>query len=101
MVVILATLSFEGLVFGGELAEQSFPKFEQPNEGDCSGFLDGVACFFGWIVEVAKLIFGTVVFLFNLVTFNVPGTPLFIKVVLSGGIIGSIVWCVATLIRGN
>ena len=105
--IVFLTLAFEGLVFGGEIASQSFPKPEEApascGEGDdaLSRIANCITSVVYGIVNTAKVIFGVVAFLFNLITFNVPGAPAYIRFPVGGIIVVGIVWSVAGLIRGN
>lgn len=101
LLIVVATLTFQAMLFGSELAEKSFPTLEEPEAGDCDGFLDGFACGVDYVVNFISVVFGVVAFFFNLVTFNVPGAPWFVRLLVGGAIGGSIVWSVATLFRGN
>lgn len=92
--VIVLTLVFEGLLFGEELAEASFPSFEQPEGGGFFDVLDAV-------LAIVQAIWGTVVFVFNLVSFNVPGAPWFVRAPIGFILGGGLVWSIATLVRGN
>lgn len=105
LAVVFLTLAFEGLVFGGELASQSFP---QPIDSGtaCSGTgLDLIAncvfAFFEGVLNVFRVIFGVVAFIWNLITFNVPGAPDYVRYPVGGIIVVGLVWSIAGLIRGN
>lgn len=85
----------EALIFGEELAQRSFPSFEEPTSTTAfGGFIEGV-------VGTVQLIWGGVVFFFNLITFNIPDAPWSIRLALSSILGGSLIWSIATLIRGN
>lgn len=104
LAVIVCTLVFEGLVFGDTLAEKSFPEFEEVEEtcaegGD--GFFAGIECFVAKVVFFLRVIGGVVAFFFNLITFNVPGAPWFIRAVIGTFMTAGIGWSVATFFRGN
>ena len=92
--VIMITLTFEGLLFGSELAERSFPSFDQPISGGFWGVLDA-------IIAVVQVIWGVVVFIFNLVTINVPGAPWWIRLPVAGVLGGGLIWAISELIRGK
>lgn len=94
LAIIILTLTFEGLLFGSEIADRSFPSYEEPQSGGFWGALDAV-------VAVVQVIWGAVVFFFNLITFNVPGAPWYIRVPIGAMLGGGLVWSLATLIRGN
>lgn len=94
LVVIILTLTFEGLLFGEELAERSFPSFEEPSS---SGFFAVLEA----LLSIVKVIWGTVVFLFNLITFNVPGAPWWVRLPAAGVLGGGLIWSIAILIRGG
>lgn len=106
IIIVLLTLTFEGLYYGSDLATQSYPAPSNIQTGSCGGGgLDRIACVIGgvfeFIVNVVKIIFGTVAFVFNLITFNVPGAPLFVRIPIGGMITLAILWSVASLVRGS
>lgn len=93
LAIVTISLVFQGLLFGQEIAERSFPTFEKPEEG-AWGALEAAG-------NVLLSLWGVVVFLYNLVSFNVPGAPWYARVIV-GGITGSaVIWSIATLVRGN
>ncbi len=89
LAIIALTLMFEALLFGDELAEQALPEFEQPD-----GILDA-------LIGIVESVWGMVVFLANLLTFNIPGAPFWVRIPLATITGGALVWAIATLIRGN
>lgn len=95
LAVIILTISFQALLFGDELAERSFPSFEEPEE--TGGFFGA----FDVIAAILKTIWGVVVFFTNLLTFNVPGAPTFIRVIVGSIMGGGLIWSIATLIKGT
>lgn len=99
--VVISTLAFEGLLFGSEIAADTFGDIVSPEEQDCSGFLDGVACVFTFIFDVFETIFAGIVFLFRLITFDVPGAPWWVKVPVAGLLGGGIILVVIQVFRGN
>lgn len=101
--VILCTLAFEGLLFGTELAEKSFPSFDAPAERNCGAlqFLCDTADAVAAAFAVIQGIWGVFVFFFNLLTFNIPGAPWFVRLVAGGALGGGIIWSLAGLFRGN
>lgn len=92
--IVLVTVAFEGLIFGAEIAERSFPAFDQPQSGGFFAVLDA-------LLAIVQTIWGAVVFFFNLLTFNIPGAPFWVRVPVGGLIGGGFVWSVATLVRGG
>jgi len=86
---MVTVLVFQAVLFGAEYAEAAFPEFEQPE-----GVLD-------IIQQVLSAIWGVVEFVFSLVTFNVPGAPFWIRVPIATYFGGTIVWSVASLVRGG
>lgn len=92
--VVILTLTFEGLLFGEALAQQSFPTFTEPSSGGFFGVLDA-------LLAIVQAVWGAVLFFFNLVTFNVPGAPWWIRLPVGGLLGGGLVWSVATLVRGG
>lgn len=102
LIIIIGTLAFEGLLFGDELAANSFPNFSA-FDSSCSGdgFFDGIFCAISKVIDFFGVILGCIAFFFNLITFNIPGAPLIVRFVV-GPILGTgIFWSVATLFRGN
>lgn len=99
--VIIGSLVFEGLVYGAEIAEETFAEFAEPEDRDCSGFLDGVACVFGFVIDVFQAIFAAVVFLFRLITFDVPDAPWWIRVPIATVLGGGLILVVVQIFRGN
>jgi len=108
VIIIVATLAFESLMFGNELAGSAFPPLAPVNFGACGGtgnaFTD-IACVlyqtFLVIGNVVLVFFGIVMFLWNLVSFNVPGTPWFVRLVIGSSFGGSILLIIAGLFRGT
>lgn len=96
LLVMTVVLVLQGAIFGAQLAEESFPEFEQPDSG--GGFFGGALDILGAIISA---IWGVVTFVFNLVTFNVPGAPWFIRVPVATYFGGTIVWTIASLVRGG
>lgn len=94
LLVMTVVLVFQGVLFGSEIAEESFPEFEEPSSGGFFGALEA-------LLAVVQAVWGVVVFVFNLVTFNVPGAPWFIRVPIATYFGGTIVWSLASLIRGS
>lgn len=94
VIVMVGALVFQGVFYGEEIAEESFPEYEQPNT---EGFWGAVEA----LTAVVNTVWGAVVFLFNLITFNIPGSPWWSRVVVSTYFGGTIFWSIATLIRGN
>lgn len=107
ILVVALTLVFEGLLFGSSIANTSFPAASSVDFGSCGnvGGLDLIGCVisnaFNAVVNVFKVIIGAVVFFFNLVSFNVPGAPWFVRMVVGCAIGGSIIWAIAGMFRGN
>lgn len=118
LMIIVATLAFEGLLFGTDLAAASFPTIESPSfdiqdcqDGTIPFFsqLDDIACVIGsaflfaakFLQAIFLTLFGVVVFLFNLISFNVPGAPWYVRLVVGSAFGGAIMWAVAGLFRGN
>lgn len=111
LVVISLTLGFEGLIFGQDFLASSFPPLLTVNPGSCgpvNNIVDAtfwIGCQIGQIVlfvgNVFLVIGGVVLFLFNLVSFNVPGAPLFVRFVVGTAIGGTLIWSIAALFRGD
>ena len=92
--IAIITYSGMGLMYGTEIAERSFPSFEEPQTTGIFGTLGGV----GAALQTA---WGAIVFIWNFVTFNVPGAEWWVRAPLSVIFGGSITWSIATLARGN
>lgn len=97
--VIMATFAFEGLVFGEELAEESFGEIEESTPGACSD--NNFGCIIDFISDLFSSIVGAVAFLFNLLTFNIPDAPWWIRLVLVGVVDGGAVLLIVSILRGN
>lgn len=94
LMTVIVTLTFTGLAFGEEIAQDSFPEFEEPEGGGFWGVLDA-------LTAIVQAIWGAVVFFFNLITFNIPGAPWWIRVPVGTALTGSLGWSLASLIRGG
>lgn len=94
LAIIVVTLVFEGLLFGEELENFSFPQFEEPTSGGFFGALEA-------LLSIVKVVWGAVLFFFDLLTFNVPGAPWYVRVPVGAILGGGLVWSIATLIRGT
>ena len=94
LVIAMFTYGGMGLMYGQEIAERSYPSFEEPASGGFFGALDG-------LTAAVQATWGMVVFIFNFVTFNIPGAEWWIRAPMTVIFGGSLVWSIATLIRGN
>lgn len=94
LAVIVLVLTFEGLLFGAEVAEMSYPTFEEPQSGGFFGALEA-------LLAVVQAIWGTIVFIFNLLSFNIPGVPWYVQVPVASILFGGLIWSIAELVRGN
>lgn len=119
LAIIVLTLAFEGLVYGAGIAQSSFPESTQVSFGGCSfepgggiPFLSDVGEAVGYIgcllgnafnlvVNVFKVILGTVIFLYNLISFNIPGAPGFVRLIMGSLLGGGILLTVVAIFRGN
>lgn len=113
LAIILAVLAFEGLVFGQDLAASSFPTPSDVDFASCTadgvwnaGFGFGfIGCVFQQVLNVIvnffKFLYGTAVFFFGLISFNVGGAPLFVRFFLGSIFGGTILWSLAGLFRGG
>lgn len=107
IVIVVLTLTFQGLLFGADIAEKSFPDLIRPEHQtqDCDGFFDGFVCAFenviAFIANIFIVLFGAIIFLFNMITFNVPGAPWFVRVPFGALMFGLIGWPAFTFFRGN
>ena len=94
LAVIALTSTVVAMIGGEELAQESFPEFDEPDSGGFWGSLDA-------LVSVVQGIWGVVVYLFNLLTFNIGGAPWWIRVPVGAINGGGLLWSIATLIRGG
>lgn len=108
LAIVSLTLTFEAMIAGSEIAAASFPEFEALDDGTCDegvqcedGFFAGLKRIGNYIGNFFQIIWGVLVFFTKLMTFDVGGTPWPIRVPLSTLLIGSTVWSLATLFRGN
>lgn len=98
--VILGTFAFEGMVYGDALTEESFGTFGETTSVDCeSGGTFG--CVIDFITQVFQGIIGGIAFLFNLLSFNIPDAPIWIRFVLVGVLDGGLVLLIVSILRGN
>lgn len=107
LLVIALTLGFEGLLLGSSIVSESFPAASTVDFGSCSnaGGLDKIACVienaWNFVVNVVKVIFGVVALIFNLVSFNVPGAPWFVRLPIGACFGFGLLWSIASLFRGG
>ena len=94
LAVIIMTLTFEGLLFGEQIAERSFPTLDEPTTTGFWGALDA-------LIAVVRAIWGAVVFFFNLLTFNVPGAPWWIRLPVGSVLGGGLLYSVTVIVRGG
>lgn len=121
-------MTFEGLLFGGSIIESSYPEMRNIDFAGCTddatendggqgffkrGFFksitDGtktIGCFVGnfflIIANFFAFLYGTVVLIWSLISFNIPGAPGWVRVMLGTMIGGTVLWVVATgLFRGS
>lgn len=102
LAIVTLTLTFQAVFFGETIAAKSFPDFQEMDdvcEGD--GFFSGISCAVAKVVFFFKVIGGVIGFFWSLISFEVPGTPWYIRVPLATLLIGSTGWSLATLFRGN
>lgn len=104
--IIITTLTFTGLLYGNELAANSFPALLDTDYGTCtSSGLDAIGCYIGktvaFVLNIFIVIYGGAVFLFNLISFNIPGTPWYVRTIIGSVLGGGILWSVVSLLRGN
>jgi len=94
LVIVLFTLTLEGLMFGQEIAEKSFPTFEEPSS---TGFFAALEVG----LAVIKAIWGGILFFLNLITFGLPDVPWWVRVPVGGSMSGATIWAIIQLIRGT
>lgn len=103
----MGTLVFTSILYGNALADESFPNATVVNFGQCGneGGFGALFCplwnVFLYIVNIFKIIFGAIAFVFNLVTLNVPGAPWYIRAMYFTFFGGTITWSIASLLRGG
>lgn len=102
LAICIPTLVFQAMFVGAVQGEPEFPAFST-SSAVCNGssFVDAISCPFYWIVDLFRVIVAGAAYFFGLLTFNVPGAPWFIRVVVSSLIGGPTVWAIVTLVRGN
>lgn len=105
---VVLTFAFEGALYGQDLIESSYPAFYSVDFGSCGGdgALDDIACYIGnaWnaFLNFLLFIFGTIILAFNLITFNIPGSPPLVRFILTGIVGGTVLIFVAVaIIRGG
>jgi len=108
LVIAVATVGFESLVFGGDLVEKSVIT-SVPNP-TCDGqafdnVFEKIACyirsFIVGLVNTFLMVASVVLFFFNALTFNVPGAPNVVRVLMGTVFIGGMGWAIASLFRGT
>lgn len=102
LAICVPTLVFQALLVGTLQGEPDFPTFST-SEAVCGGesFVDAIKCPFYWVVDLLRVILAAGLYFWGLVTFNVPGAPGFVRVVVSSLTGGPTIWAIATLLRGN
>lgn len=106
LLIVTLTFGFETALFGIDLITDSFPQLTSPQFGSCGGGgLDKIACVIGGIfnaiIDFFKIIVGVIVLIGNVISFNVPGAPVIVRIPIAVVLISSSAWSIATLIRGN
>lgn len=118
VILITATLSivFTSALYGTELAERSqvFQSLTiSPCVNDQSGnFFSDITHAVGWIgcnllafletiANLFILLGNVIAFFFNALTFNIPGAPTYVRLVVSVIAIGGVGWAIASLFRGT
>lgn len=89
LAVLSCSLAFEGLVYGQAIAEASFPTLSAPT--------NPLEVLFG----VIGIVFGGIVFFLNLLTFNVPDAPTWVRVPFATIFGGGLFFLILGLIRGS
>lgn len=103
LVVAVGTIAFEAMVFGEDLVESSI--FTTIEYGDCStgDFFDVLGCvvlnFFKGLVNTVLIVSSVIRFLFNALTFNIPGAPMAIRIVVSSVFIGGIGFAIVSMVK--
>jgi hypothetical protein len=94
LIIIIMTLTFQGLLFGQEIAERTFTGFQEPTGGGFFGALEA-------LLAVVQAVWGAILFFLNLLFFNVPGAPWWIRLPIGTALTGGLIWSIATLVRGG
>jgi hypothetical protein len=89
-ILAIGTMIFIALLAGGEIQGQETPQAGSPPEG-----------IWDTVGQLLVKIWGTVIFMFSVLSFNVPGAPWYVRVLISTIIVSPILWAVASLIRGR
>lgn len=97
--IAVSTLAFEAILFSDSLTEMGLPVFEQPTVS-CDGIINCTIATVQFAVSIVKAVWGTIVLLINLLSFNVPGAPWYIRLIIGSAVGGGMAWSIARLIRG-
>lgn len=109
LLIAAGVLAFQAVVYADEYATQSIITSVDTPEcvGDFSGIVGATALIacriqqgFLFIVNVFLVIFSVVRFMFNAITFNVPGAPFYVRAMFATFFIGSLGWSIAGMFRG-
>jgi hypothetical protein len=104
--ILLLTYTFTFLLSGDELLakfEDQAEAPETPDQADCGAldFVCGITKFIDWVKGLFRPVFAAMGLIWSLVTFDVAGAPIYIRVPLTGFVVVAFSWSIATLIRGN
>lgn len=112
LLIAVSVIGFQSLMFGTSLVESSviasIEYTECTADDDVNRIGDAfknIACyignFFKFLGNVSLVIASVVRFFFNALTFNIPGAPIVVRIIVGTAFIGSIGWAIAGLSRGT
>lgn len=105
LLIILCTLTFEGMLIGDEIAATIAPYqiHIDTTKEDCSALAIGCA-FMNLVRPILaglSVIINGVIFIAALATFSIPGAPWWARMLLSVPLNFTLIWSVITLFRGT
>lgn len=97
---------FQFALFGEEYLSDSFGLFgelsgECEKPGGLEAFFAGIKCAVNKVIDFFRIVGGVVVFFFKLATFDIPGSPWYVRSILTTLFMGGLLWSVGTFFRGN
>jgi hypothetical protein len=70
---------------------------ESPEEGK---FRQGILRFLGVILDFIRALIAGITFIINMLTFNIPGVPGWIRAIIATAINSSLLWSIIRIVRG-
>lgn len=107
LLVAVLGIIFTFALEGNTLATDSFPTPSQADPDTCGsgGFFSSIECGIStgvtFVINAFKVIYGSFVFLFRAVTFDVPDAPWYARIPITIIIGGSTTIAIVSIIRGN